>query len=75
MMILKKAGALRNGREFSARKPVWHIVDTTDPYSCKPALCGAAPSIAWTDSPTQKEPTCQRCIAKWSLTGSAAARP
>jgi len=62
MMILKKAGALRNGREFSSRNPVWHAVDTTDVYSCKPALCGASPSIQWSDSRQPLEVTCPRCI-------------
>lgn len=70
MMVLKKAGALRNGREFSSRNPIWHAVDTDSIYSCKPALCGASPSIQWTDSREPKEVTCTRCRIK--LAGRAA---
>jgi hypothetical protein len=64
MMVLKKAGALRNGREFSARNPVWHAVETSSVYSCTPALCGAMPSIQWADSTRDQEVTCARCLKK-----------
>jgi hypothetical protein len=70
MLVLKKAGALRNGREFSSRNPVWHAVDTADIYSCKPALCGASPRVQWTDSAQPREVTCIKCRIK--LAGRAA---
>lgn len=71
-LILKKAGALRNGREFSSRRPIWHAVETADIYSCKAALCGASPSIQWTDSTLPQEVTCPKCLAKIAKAQAAA---
>jgi hypothetical protein len=71
-LVLKKAGALRNGREFSSRSPVWHAVETSEIYSCKAALCGASPSIQWTDSGKFQAVTCPRCLAKIAKMQTAA---
>lgn len=66
--VLHKAGPLRNGYERGSGTIFHAIPERPGIVTMDRALCGAQPSIQWSDwNETEVEVTCPRCLRKLAV--------